>query len=246
MVLFLTDCILKKCDKMEDPQVCRSLLSGLSDERVERILRFKKEEDRKRSAMAGRLMRDELPRYGIDVDRIRTTEKGRPYAEEEIDFNLSHSGDYVLLAVSGRRVGCDIEQVRPVKGSLLKYCCRESEQEWIRTFPEEEQTEAFYRIWTAKESYIKMTGEGLTLGFEKYEIRAGQENCEERPGQTLPGELSLKSPVSCSFLGEMHVIREGKAENCRILQMRTQDDYILSVCVDTSARRASAVEFSGR
>ena len=30
------------------------------------------------------------------------------------------------------------------------------------------------------------------------------------------------------------MIREGKKETCRILQMRTQDDYILSVCVDTS------------
>lgn len=257
----VTECILRNCSELPDPAEVREILGGLSEARVEKILRYKRAEDRKRSAMAGMMIRDELPRFGISQEQIRTSEKDRPFVDGETDFNLSHSGDYVLMAVSDGRVGCDIEQVKAVRERVLDHCCSEAEKIWCRNFPEAKRASAFCRIWTAKESYIKMTGEGLSLGFSKYEIvpdeSAGilrepiladdaEDSKQQKPAQEMNGSgepvhgagipeemIRMEGADQPEYLGCMKVLREGKKEPCVILQMKTQDGYVISVCVET-------------
>jgi 4'-phosphopantetheinyl transferase len=232
----MTNCILENCTGLEDPGTNRMLLKGMSGERVEKILRYRKENDRKRSAMAGVLLRDVLPRFGISQDEIRVSEKGRLYTEKSMDFNLSHSGDYVLLAVSDRQVGCDVEKIRDVKDHLTDYCCSPEEKKWCDSHSPEQQLTAFFRLWTAKESYIKMTGEGLSLPFHKYSVfpKITSGNDLER----LKAELKWRTPVDCEYLGSMQVFREGKKEKCRIHQMMTGDGYVISVCISNKSRQA--------
>ena len=79
-------------------------------------------------------------------------------------FNLSHSGVYVAVAVTGAgRVGIDIEVHRPDCGFLAiarEYFCP-AELACLNARPE--QTEAlFYRYWTLKEAYLKALGSGLS------------------------------------------------------------------------------------
>lgn len=81
-----------------------------------------------------------------------------------INFNLSHSGDQAVLAVtSGPDVGVDIEEV-VIKDNLQQladYAFDETEKELFTDFPVNRKQRGFYRLWTAKEARLKMLGIGL-------------------------------------------------------------------------------------
>lgn len=110
--------------------------------------------------------------------------KGKPYfAESTQYFSLSHSGDYVLCAVAKREIGADIQQCKTgVKESLVKRVLTKAElEEWQGLQQAElakdvlevecsgEALKYFYRKWTEKEAYGKLTGDGVfeLLGKEK-------------------------------------------------------------------------------
>lgn len=94
----------------------------------------------------------------------RYGENGKPYLKgEALYFNLSHSGEYVLCALSGEEIGADIQkhQVSP-KEALVKRFFSEQEQElFANCKTSTESEELFYRLWTRKEAYAKLTGQGL-------------------------------------------------------------------------------------
>ncbi|MDO4620288.1 MAG: 4'-phosphopantetheinyl transferase superfamily protein [Lachnospiraceae bacterium] len=153
-------------------------------------------------------------------------------------FNLSHAGSYAVLAVSDQPVGCDLELLREEKGKVAKRFFSEGERSFIENAAPEEQTLAFFRVWTARESYMKHTGEGLTLAMDLYEtvwnetgtVEAEQPAKAARMEKAEVGEQQDLSP-SCT------VIREGRKTDCLIRQSVLFDQYVLSVC----SRDAAAV-----
>lgn len=101
-----------------------------------------------------------FPRFGADPTAIYYGEKGKPYVNG-LYFNLSHSGGRVALAVSSAPVGCDIELIRRAPARVERKFTQ-SERESLSRFTGAERDRAFFALWTAKESYLKMTGEGLS------------------------------------------------------------------------------------
>ncbi len=121
--------------------------------------------------------------------------RGKPYFADPLPyFNLSHSGDYVLCGMADWELGVDIQQKRPaeqkrpaVQARLVERFFSEREKElWKLCGSKEEQEELFYRLWTRKEAYGKLTGEGIAavtgtdvsgampyLAWEEYEAPAG-------------------------------------------------------------------------
>lgn len=100
---------------------------------------------------------------------------GKPYLVQypEIYFSLSHSGDYVLCALSGREVGADLQQISQgaeLSSREMRVADRfftEQEREWMEAAPDSAgRKERFYRIWAAKEAFCKLTGRGLSQGLE--------------------------------------------------------------------------------
>jgi phosphopantetheinyl transferase len=94
---------------------------------------------------------------------IAYAEKGKPYLPEYpgMYFSLSHSGDYVALALSCHPVGVDIQEKRELSDALqLKY------------FTEEERKSGYapFAIFSGKESYIKFTGEGMSRSFTDFSV----------------------------------------------------------------------------
>ncbi|MDF1861127.1 MAG: 4'-phosphopantetheinyl transferase superfamily protein [Verrucomicrobiales bacterium] len=110
-------------------------------------------------------------------------ERGKPYLQEgELHFNLSHSEEYAVFAVSKLpSVGIDIERFdRKVDvPGLSKRCFRPSETERIERMTGEEKIRAFFWTWTAKEARMKATGEGFGLEPKKIEISFGEEHPED-------------------------------------------------------------------
>ena len=90
-------------------------------------------------------------------------EKGKPYLPEfpGLYFSLSHSGDYVALALSCHPVGVDIQEKRELTEALqMKY------------FTEEERKSGYepFAVFSGKESYIKFTGEGMSRSFTDFSV----------------------------------------------------------------------------
>lgn len=96
---------------------------------------------------------------------------GKPVlASGEAYFNISHSFERVVCAVSDKPVGVDIEKIRPFSRGVINRFFNDSESEYVeRAKSEDEARKRFYELWTLKESYVKMTGEGLK-GLKKISL----------------------------------------------------------------------------
>lgn len=94
----------------------------------------------------------------------RYGEKGKPYFWDlPLFFSISHSGNYVLCAVDGREIGADIQRLQPVDvGKLAGRFFSEPERLLLeRCGSDEERQGLFFELWTRKEAYGKLTGEGV-------------------------------------------------------------------------------------
>lgn len=156
--------------KLKDPLEYPELLDGLGKIRTGKILRKKQLQARKQSLGAGILLKHYLTKCGIEIDSIYYNEMGKPELEG-IFFNLSHSEDYVVLAVAEKKVGVDIEKISKPREGLEKRLFTQSEVEYLQQQKEDRKWKEFYRIWTAKESFVKMTGEGIAQGLDNCEIQ---------------------------------------------------------------------------
>lgn len=92
--------------------------------------------------------------------------KGKPYIlHVPWHYNLSHSGDYVALAISDVPVGVDIQQMRPYRDSLVKRFFSVEEAVAYENVSSENirwRECFFYTLWCRKEAYGKLLGTGLT------------------------------------------------------------------------------------
>lgn len=148
-----------------DIDYCRRMMSDTRRQRVDR-LRFEKS---RRQTVGGELLARRMiaSRCGIAPESISfsLTELGKPYAAElPVEFSISHSGDFVLCALSDHPVGADIERIRDVSDRLVSYVCSEDEMRFLSEngILEDERKRRFFRVWTAKEAYYKYIGTGIT------------------------------------------------------------------------------------
>ncbi len=79
-------------------------------------------------------------------------------------FNVSHSGDLILLGFHPRRpVGVDVEQRRPVPEwqGIARRCLPPEESDAIGSLPQEQREQAFLAAWCRLEARLKARGMGL-------------------------------------------------------------------------------------
>lgn len=147
-------------------------LKNMSIERQQKCLRYKFVDDRRRMAFGEELLRKLISEeYVVDESDILITNlpSGKPVAEVKgnaVFVSLTHSGNFVACALSNKPVGIDLEVKRDFNPRVLKALC-DAEREFVAKSKDE--ATAFLKIWTAKEAYLKMTGEGLA-GFSKAEV----------------------------------------------------------------------------
>ena len=93
-----------------------------------------------------------------DPSEIEILRAGKPRLKNsEIQFNLSHSEDWILLGVGEMPLGVDIQKISSIREKVMEAYYTESEKELVKEYG----VTAFYEIWTKKESYVKYTGEGI-------------------------------------------------------------------------------------
>jgi len=99
-------------------------------------------------------------------------EKGKPHIGNlsNVHFNISHSGHYVVCAVSSTEIGIDVERVRKVNLRIAERFFSPSEIHDLMALPEESRMHYFITLWTIKESYLKAIGRGLTQHLNSFTI----------------------------------------------------------------------------
>ena len=170
----------------------RFLLENVSVGQKEKALRYANEIDQIRSLLSSYL-KNQLSR-----EELLKNENGKPYFANGPYFNISHSGKYVLMAVSTAEIGVDIEEIKNRDMSSLVRIFNEAEAKMIKEHSD------FYYLWCAKESLIKCMG--LTVG-----------KVREIPGLPLNGLKTYKGKdYQCkSFIYDKHIVsitREGNEE----------------------------------
>ena len=170
----------------------RFLLENVSAGQKEKALRYANEIDQVRSLLSSYL-KNQLYR-----EELLKNENGKPYFLNGPYFNISHSGKYVLMAVSTAEIGVDIEEVKNKDMSSLVRIFNEAEAKMIKEHSD------FYYLWCAKESLIKCMG--LSVG-----------KVREIPGLPLNGLKTFKGKdYQCkSFIYDKHIVsitREGNEE----------------------------------
>jgi 4'-phosphopantetheinyl transferase len=151
-----------------------------ADERA-RALKFRFQRECDRFIVGRGLLRALLGFYlGLSPKELRFTygEYGKPALSNpsetpSVEFNLSHSDDVALFAVArGRRVGVDIERMRPDDNNeqVAAQFFSPTEQESLRVLPPELRRRAFFACWTRKEAFIKARGEGLSLPLDEFDV----------------------------------------------------------------------------
>lgn len=153
--------------------------SCVQPEEKHRISRFFFQDDAK-SSLIGRLMMRKFVHLSTSIPyediKLGRDGHGKPYlmgaGDMPLSFNVSHQGDYVVLAGSANHnIGIDIMKIEPPANKdvpeffrLMNKQFSHHEWETIRSFPTEmEQVACFYRLWCLKESYVKNTGFGITV-----------------------------------------------------------------------------------
>ena len=123
------------------------LLCGLQELGYDRL--FSRNKDRKQLLKA------------LDAS-LKKGPYGKPYlaGHLEIHFNISHSGGYGVCAISSMPCGVDIQEKRAVRSQrMIERTMNAQEQRQI--LEAEDSTKEFIKLWTYKESCIKLSGEGL-------------------------------------------------------------------------------------
>jgi 4'-phosphopantetheinyl transferase len=95
----------------------------------------------------------------------------------EINFNLSHSRDLVLLGITRKaRVGVDIEYISsfPESEEVMEQVLGAREAASQRAIVPEREAQMFFRQWTQREAYGKARGAGLALASERFEMDASE------------------------------------------------------------------------
>jgi 4'-phosphopantetheinyl transferase len=149
----------------------------LSDEERRRAERFRFERDRSRFVLARGILRTLLAEYSQcppEALVFRYGAHGKPYVETyPFHFNLSHSGDIAVYAVSQWcRVGTDVELIRPVSDleSIARRMFTQREMAALQATPPESRTALFFRVWTRKESVLKGVGSGLGAAVQAIDV----------------------------------------------------------------------------
>ena len=152
----------------------------LSSAERDKARRFQFTNHRLAYVFAHAVLRDVLSRYlqctPLDI-RFCENPFGKPRLADAVsgvipEFNMSHAGDLVLIALSyGRRIGVDVEKIRPTDdfSVIAESHFTPAESAFLFRHAPADRARAFFRCWTRKEAYIKALGKGLSIPLNSFD-----------------------------------------------------------------------------
>ncbi len=186
---------------LADERLYRSLYAAASEQRRQKTDRYRFLKDRMLSLGAEGLLRYALSKAGRGGKAISyrygAHQKPNLSDADGFFFNLSHAGDYAMLAVSDAEVGCDVEKIRPVDLRLFSHVLTADEQSVLTAAPEEERNALFFRYWVLKESCMKALGKGFFLDPKAFSLTLAPAICAS--GADILGPLAFAEGVFSGY-----------------------------------------------
>jgi 4'-phosphopantetheinyl transferase len=121
----------------------------------------------KKDAPWQRILADVLKKdyFMEEIPEIMRDDYGKPYFKDcSLQFNVSHSGEYLAIAVSEHPVGIDVQEPKTIRESTFRKVVQPQEEVLIG----EKKEQDFLRLWTLKESFVKAEGKGLRIPMMDY------------------------------------------------------------------------------
>ena len=199
---------------LADPDVFDACLQAQRPDRRERIEKMRFDSGKRLCLGAGIVTECALSHAGCEDSEIVITPGGKPTAEGCF-FNVSHTGEIAVCAVSDREVGIDIEHPRKLTDAVI-----------VRAFTPREiemadgDNDRFIRLWTIKESVMKWYGLGLGLMPEHIDITIDR-------ADSLSDDTFSENDIRVTITD--HPELNTKAANLRFSTYR-HDDYRITVC----------------
>jgi 4'-phosphopantetheinyl transferase len=165
--------------KLESPdQEIQTLFNILNEEEKIKAKRFVFEKHQRRFIVARSTLKIILSNYlKIAPNQIglKYSSRGKPTLIKDInpdklEFNVSHSEELAIYGITrDRLIGVDVEYNRAMGDAeqLAKRFFCPQEYEIIRSLNSPEKEQTFFQLWTAKEAYLKATGEGISGGLDQ-------------------------------------------------------------------------------
>lgn len=185
----------------------KKLYNMLPEERKKSVTRAKSNGIAIRRVYVGVFLQSVLSKEtGVSIEHLqyRYNEWGKPELDVEkilqrmegdcevrntltrLHFNLSHSGDYAVLAVSNHPIGIDVEYKIKNYRMLSERCFCESEyQDIMSGETEQEREKRFLEYWTMKEAYVKCVGEGLRVPLDSFQLQRNSGNMSVVQGKDM-------------------------------------------------------------
>ena len=151
-------------DHIEDLSIEESM-KLISEQRRQTVMAISNEAVRRQSLGAYLLLQEGLrDEYHIaEAPVFAYHQGGKPYLADHphLHFSMSHSRKAVACAIAQHPVGVDIETIRPYNPTLARHVLSSDELEEVEQAAH--PALSFIRLWTMKESVLKLTGEGLRM-----------------------------------------------------------------------------------
>jgi 4'-phosphopantetheinyl transferase len=160
------------------PERLEQLRASLSSREQERYASFAHDQHRFRWGAARGTLREVLGRaLGCTPGDVQFAygNHGKPQvAGSPLRFNISHSGGLALVALGLCEVGVDVELPRPRRtDDIARRFYAPGENARLFELEGAQRVDAFFRLWTCKEAFLKVTGEGLSRSTRSFEIDLG-------------------------------------------------------------------------
>ncbi len=152
------------------------LYSLTDSKKISKVKKFINKKDKIRTLIGEILIRTIITEdLGIRNDNISFEKNpyGKPYLKNypNFNFNISHSGDFVVCAIDNNPIGVDIEEVKYIEyEDIAKNFFTTNEFDYITKNDSYSSLSRFYEIWTLKESFIKCCGQGLSMPLKSFSI----------------------------------------------------------------------------
>lgn len=178
-------------------------LTFISEKEKEKILKYRNYEDSLRS-LYGKLMLKNMLK--LNEIQLKYNKWGKPELinNSRIHFNISHSGEWVAVGIATKPIGIDIQKVDKIDLSIAKNCFSKDENEYILSLCQSSRKDAFFKLWTLKEAFIKAKGKGLYMPLDSFTIK---------------------------ILNDKPILYSDENKKCQLSVKQVEKDYFMAICI---------------
>lgn len=158
----MTEVLMMNCSCFSDEKLFLKSMGTLSRYRQKKVNQSKTSQGKLQRLAAGVLLNKALENRNLcerDME-YRVDSCGKPFFANRPDlhFSLSHSGDWVICALSDGRVGADVQVISEYHPRVAARYFSKEDSEYLTQLTGEEQDREFTRLWVQKEARVKYFG----------------------------------------------------------------------------------------